>query len=168
MSEVIHAIVDSKIQQLIAIIVKVAPNIGEQILHEYRRESYYKAKDAVQVEVSAFDVIVDPVMQTESSFHTGKGVLTPADVHFDYACEQDDDRFNFKHYGYVPDQQELKQVLEQKPYLFGIDDSNIDLSEEGTEKFCEQIDREIEELDKKREEWNRNYDKVMSGVIEKG
>lgn len=157
----INAIVDMKIQQLIEIMVKVSPHVGEQVLEEYRKLSYYQAKKSVQVEVSAFDTIIDPEMEYESGFVSGKGILTPSDVHFDYACEADDSKFNFNHDGFVETPEQLQLIIEEKPYLFGFDER----TEDEIEAQITELENEVSKIDEEREEWNKKFDLVMSETV---
>lgn len=159
----INAIVDMRIQQLIEIITRVSPNLGEDILDEYRKLSYYQAKKSVQIEISAFDTIVDPKMEMDSGFSMGRGILTPSDVHFDYGTDVEDTKFNFKNGGYVPDDAERQQILKDKPYLFVFDET----SEPEIEAKIAELEAQMTDLDHQDEEdqLSKKYDLVMSETI---
>ncbi len=167
----VEMIVNAKIQQLIAAVEKALPYEGGRIAEEFKKQQYYKAMETANVVQSAFDPIVDPNAEIKST-------LTREDVMFDYSYTQDDKRFNFNTDCYVPGAEELQLALEQKPYLFCFDESEeIDMSDEGMQKFCNEIDKhieetekllnidaDIEELDRKRAEWNKNYELAMSNL----
>jgi len=177
----VEMIVNTKIQQLIAAVEKALPYEGGRIAEEFKKQQYYKAMETAKVERSAFDPIVDPNADV-------KNILTREDVAFDYSYDHDDKRFNFNHDTYVPDTEEFEAALVKNPHLF-IGDDYVDLkdfylqtteecSEEGIQKFCEEMDEEIkktewtkrifqevEKIDSGVKAWKEQYDLAMSKIV---